>query len=118
MRSLPNHAATIPARRTTQGSRPGRRIPMTATTTNASGAYSFGNLRPGTYTLTETQPAGLLDGKDTAGSLGGVATTTVRRGGPIRTAIMSRSMNSPWDLTPEPFAASPCLQPTRCNNAG
>jgi hypothetical protein len=30
----------------------------------------------------------------------------------------SRSMNSPWDLMPEPFAASPCLQPTRCNNAG
>ena len=37
----------------------------TSTTTNASGAYSFANLRPGTYTLTETQPGALLDGKET-----------------------------------------------------
>ena len=41
------------------------------TTSNASGAYSFANLRPGTYAVTETQPAGLLDGRDTAGTLGG-----------------------------------------------
>ncbi|HEY3900126.1 MAG TPA: SdrD B-like domain-containing protein [Chthoniobacter sp.] len=41
------------------------------TTTAADGTYSFGNLRPGTYTLTETQPAGLLDGKDTLGTQGG-----------------------------------------------
>jgi hypothetical protein len=39
--------------------------------TNASGAYSFTNLRPGTYAITETQPAGYLDGKDTIGTPGG-----------------------------------------------
>ena len=43
------------------------------TTTNACGAYQFANLLPGTYTLTETQPSGYLDGKDTIGTLGGTA---------------------------------------------
>ncbi len=41
--------------------------------TDASGAYSFTSLRPGTYTLTETQPAGYLDGKDSIGTQGGTA---------------------------------------------
>ncbi len=35
-----------------------------ATTTTADGSYSFGNLRPGTYMVTETQPANYLDGLD------------------------------------------------------
>src|SRR5205085_1541427 len=47
-------------------------VSLTATTT-AGGAYSFANLRPGTYVLTETQPAGYLDGKDTIGTPGGTA---------------------------------------------
>ena len=38
------------------------------TTTAGGGAYSFGSLRPGTYTITETQPGGLLDGKETVGT--------------------------------------------------
>jgi len=48
-------------------------------TTLADGSFTFGSgetLRPGTYTLTElTQPAGFLDGKDTAGPTGGDATS-------------------------------------------
>jgi hypothetical protein len=39
--------------------------------TNAAGYYEFVNLRPGTYTVTETQPSAYVDGKDTAGSSGG-----------------------------------------------
>src|SRR5205814_188714 len=42
-----------------------------STTTDTSGAYSFGNLRPGTYTPTATQPSAYLDGKDTIGTPGG-----------------------------------------------
>ncbi len=42
------------------------------TTTAADGTYSFNNLRPGTYTITESQPANFSDGKDTLGSTGGV----------------------------------------------
>ena len=48
--------------------------PVTSTTTtDASGNYSFFGLRPGAYTLTETQPAGFLSGKNTVGSQGGTA---------------------------------------------
>src|SRR5262249_47090828 len=42
------------------------------TTTNPSGFYIFSGLRPGTYSLQETQPAGYLDGKDTIGTPGGI----------------------------------------------
>ncbi len=46
------------------------------TTTATDGFYSFGQLRPGVYTLTKaTTPTGYLDGKDTAGSQGGVVGT-------------------------------------------
>ncbi|HEX3724961.1 MAG TPA: SdrD B-like domain-containing protein, partial [Pirellulales bacterium] len=43
------------------------------TTTDANGYYSFAGLRPGTYGVRETQPAGYFDGLDTAGSAGGAA---------------------------------------------
>ncbi|MGQ9829265.1 MAG: SdrD B-like domain-containing protein, partial [Roseiflexus sp.] len=46
--------------------------PVTLTTTTTiTGFYAFDNLRPGTYTVIETQPTGYLDGRDTAGTLGG-----------------------------------------------
>ncbi|MBK7673269.1 MAG: hypothetical protein IPJ27_00065 [Candidatus Accumulibacter sp.] len=46
--------------------------PVTATaTTDANGFYQFINLAPGTYTVSEAQPAGFIDGKDTVGSTGG-----------------------------------------------
>ncbi|MFN0056516.1 MAG: SdrD B-like domain-containing protein, partial [Planctomycetales bacterium] len=47
----------------------GNVVNLTAPLTGSSGAYSFGNLRPGTYKVTETQPSGYLDGKDTLGSV-------------------------------------------------
>jgi len=37
-------------------------------TTDASGAYNFGDLLAGTYTVTETQPTGYEDGKHKAGN--------------------------------------------------
>jgi hypothetical protein len=39
--------------------------------TLGDGSYSFGGLRPGSYTITETQPAGYLEGTNNVGSLGG-----------------------------------------------
>ncbi len=41
--------------------------PMTATT-DATGAYTFANLLPGTYTLAETQPTGFNDGAEQNGT--------------------------------------------------
>jgi uncharacterized protein (DUF2141 family) len=44
----------------------------TVQVTARNGSYQFIGLRPGTYTITETQPRAYLDGKDTVGSLGGI----------------------------------------------
>ena len=42
--------------------------------TGPDGSYNFSGLRPGSYTVTETQPANYADGKDTAGTAGGTVT--------------------------------------------
>src|SRR5262249_53542865 len=39
------------------------------THTDATGFYQFSSLRPGTYTVTETQPAGFFDGLDSRGNV-------------------------------------------------
>ena len=54
----------------------GQKISVT-TTTNCSGEYSFTSLRPGTYAVVEATPSGYVDGKDTAGTLGGTAGTDI-----------------------------------------
>ena len=55
----------------------GASVSLTATT-DVHGQYQFANLNAGTYTLTEQQPAGFLDGKDAAGTpFGGAASTTI-----------------------------------------
>ncbi|MBX7105662.1 MAG: carboxypeptidase regulatory-like domain-containing protein, partial [Gemmataceae bacterium] len=41
---------------------------MLSGTTDANGQYVFASIRPGTYTITEKQPKGYLDGKDTLGT--------------------------------------------------
>ncbi len=47
-----------------------------AAVSNYAGLYSFGNLRPGVYTVTEFQPAGYTDGQDSVGNLGGTLIPT------------------------------------------
>ena len=48
----------------------GRAVSLT-TVTDAFGNYSFSRLRPGQYSLTETQSVAYADGAETVGSLGG-----------------------------------------------
>ncbi|QDU89881.1 Serine-aspartate repeat-containing protein D precursor [Pirellulimonas nuda] len=55
-------------------------------TTNAQGYYEFTNLDAGKYTVMEVQPAAYYDGKDTPGTTGGAADTTV--GGDMISQIM------------------------------
>ncbi|HLW64574.1 MAG TPA: SdrD B-like domain-containing protein [Gemmataceae bacterium] len=47
----------------------GQSVSLTMTT-DASGAYSYGNLRPGSYQLTQTLPGNWLAGKNTPGQAG------------------------------------------------
>ncbi|MEZ6140649.1 MAG: SdrD B-like domain-containing protein [Zavarzinella sp.] len=46
-----------------------------STVTDANGEYSFTDLRPGTYTITQVQPPFFADGQETVGSLSGLNTT-------------------------------------------
>ena len=45
--------------------------------TGSDGSYSFDNVNPGTYSLTQTQPTGFRTGIDSIGSLGGSTATNV-----------------------------------------
>jgi hypothetical protein len=47
------------------------------TITDCHGAYEFENLRPGSYTLTESAPVCYLDGKDAIGTQGGIVENDV-----------------------------------------
>ena len=48
----------------------GQHVRLTAVT-DTQGAYSFVNLRPGTYTIADDTPAGYTNGKNVLGTLGG-----------------------------------------------
>jgi len=45
---------------------------LAQTTTDANGEYAFIGLRPGTYTIEEVTPAGLIDGGDHVGTINGI----------------------------------------------
>ncbi|MEY4177100.1 MAG: hypothetical protein RLY70_674, partial [Planctomycetota bacterium] len=47
---------------------------VASTRTGPDGRYEFTNLPPGEYSIVETTPAGMLDGDDHVGTLGGAAT--------------------------------------------
>src|ERR1019366_7167144 len=52
--------------------------PVSATTTTAAeGSYSFTNLRPGSYAITQSPPTGFTDAATTVGSQGGASAPDV-----------------------------------------
>jgi len=53
----------------------GNPLPSRTVITGADGTYTFGDLAPGTYSLTQAQPTTLVGGGSTAGNLGGTANT-------------------------------------------
>jgi uncharacterized repeat protein (TIGR01451 family) len=55
--------------------------------TDASGNFLFDRLPPGTYQVVETQPAGLLDFRETAGSAGGTVNNTAYGSAPATNTI-------------------------------
>ena len=60
----------------------GNQITRTATT-DARGRYAFANVPAGYYTVTESQPAGYLDGIETVGANGGAASNNAFSNVPI-----------------------------------
>ncbi len=56
---------------------------IATTVTDANGNYSFGNLRPGTYSVREIQPDGYLDGEEIIGTVSG------RKVGSIQNDLLS-----------------------------
>ncbi|HYB93487.1 MAG TPA: SdrD B-like domain-containing protein, partial [Vicinamibacterales bacterium] len=75
--------------------------PVSATTlTAANGAWSFSALRPGVYTVTETQPTGYLDGKDTQGTPGTGSTTNDQFAAIVLGAGVHGSANNFGELLP------------------
>jgi len=54
----------------------GNAVATQVATTNATGAYSFADLLPGTYTVVETQPADYTDGLLQLGTVDGAASGT------------------------------------------
>ncbi len=65
----------------------------TTSITNASGAYTFNNVLPGTYQLDESQPITYVDGIDTVGSLGGSVAVNDRASGIVITDVNGTAYN-------------------------
>ena len=63
------------------------------TTTNSSGTYDFNSLVPGTYTITESAPAGYFEGKNTAGTAGGTVTADVISGIALAAGVNASGYN-------------------------
>ncbi|MCA9189016.1 MAG: carboxypeptidase regulatory-like domain-containing protein, partial [Planctomycetales bacterium] len=51
---------------------------IASATTDTNGYYEFAGLSKGTYRIVETQPDGWIDGKDTAGTIGGIVVGTAQ----------------------------------------
>ncbi len=73
--------------------------------TGSDGAYAFTNLRPGTYTITETQPNGYVDGKDKQGTPGtGTTGNDVFDGITLKQNVTGQNNNF-GELSPMPAIA-------------
>ncbi len=67
-------------------------------TTNANGEYQFVNLRPGSYTIVEQTPPGLIDGDDDIGTINGVVTGTVVANDTIGVSLLGGQQGINYDF--------------------
>jgi hypothetical protein len=70
----------------------GQTVVVGSVTTDATGKFSFGNLAAGTYTLTETPPAGYTDEASFAGPVA-VSNNIQGPGGTIANIAVSAGTN-------------------------
>jgi protocatechuate 3,4-dioxygenase beta subunit len=75
---------------------------VATTLTGTNGAYTFGNLRPGSYTVRETQPTGYFQGGQMAPATGGDAS--------IEDLISGISVGSGQEITEANFCEVPPAQ--------
>ncbi len=61
---------------------------IATTTTDATGHYEFEGLAPGTYSVVEVQPSGVLDGGAHVGMVGGVASGTTSQSNRISNIVL------------------------------
>ncbi len=87
--SLPGDLALPNVTVTLTGTVNGTAITPVTTTTSSTGTYSFGSLLPGTYTVTETPPAGYTHEGQAAGTTGGTTGTNS-----ITTTLSTSSLTS------------------------
>lgn len=62
-------------------------LPARTVNSTAGGAFIFNRLPAGTYTIVETQPAGMFDRDETAGTAGGIVNNTAYSSQPIHNTI-------------------------------
>lgn len=86
-----------------------------STTTAEDGSYQFADLVPGTYSVTQTQPEGWNDGKDSLGSEGGILGNDLLSGINLLSGVDATNYNfgellptpSPQDLIVAPGVRTP-----------
>jgi hypothetical protein len=77
----------------------GNTIGPIATTTDASGNFSFTKLPPGTYSLVETQPGSLIDGNEAAGTAGGTVDNSTHDSSAAHNTIANIILPAATDAT-------------------
>lgn len=71
---------------------------LATTTTNAQGAYRFEGLWPGTYTIVEITPSGLIDGEAHAGTVDGVLVGRAADGSLVDIVLASGQQGADYDF--------------------
>ena len=86
----------------------GSQVTATAVT-GADGSYDFQQLYPGTYSITEIDPTGYVDAKDTIGSAGGTVGHDTFTAITLGLGVDATGYDFGWERAPK-FISTPVLQ--------